>query len=75
MLKPGNIMKLMSAKNRFQANHPKFAAFLKYMFQGQIPEGSIIEITVTKPGEEPVTGNLKVMKEDLELFESLKDMN
>ncbi|MBE5890096.1 MAG: hypothetical protein E7282_03900 [Lachnospiraceae bacterium] len=67
-------MKLMSAKNQFQGNHPKFAAFLKYVFQNEIPEGSVIEITVTKPGQDPVTGNLKVMKEDLELFESLKDM-
>ena len=75
MIKPGNIMKMMTAKNKFQSNHPKFTAFLSYVFRGGMPEGTVIEITVTKPGEEPITGNLKVMQEDLELFDSLKDLS
>ena len=31
-------------------------------------------ITVTKPGEEPITTNFKVLQSDLELMESLKDL-
>lgn len=75
MMKPGDIMKMMQAKNKFQAAHPKFVAFLNYIFRGGMPEGTVIEITVTKPGEEPVTGNMKVVAEDLELLDSLKDMS
>ncbi len=74
MVKPGDLMKMMKAKNDFQANHPKFTSFLSYIFRGGLPVGTVIEITVTKPGQEPVTGNLQVMQEDLELLDSLKDM-
>lgn len=28
MMNPANIMKIMNAKNKFTANHPKFVAFL-----------------------------------------------
>ena len=34
----------------------------------------IIEITVTKPGQQPVTSNIKVKQDDLELMETLKEM-
>ena len=54
MINPASIMKIMNAKNKFTANHPKFAAFLNAVFSTGITEGRIIEITVTKPGEEPI---------------------
>lgn len=34
----------------------------------------IIEITVTNPGEAPITSNIKVQQSDLELLEELKEM-
>ncbi len=74
MFNPAMIMKLMNAKNKFTNNHPKFVAFLGAMFSGGIPEGTVIEITVTKPGQQAVTSNLMVKQEDLELLETLKDM-
>ena len=74
MMNPSSIMKLMNAKNKFTGNHPKFVAFLNAMFSRGIEEGTIIEITVTKPGEEPVTANLKVQPSDLELLAELKDL-
>ena len=67
MINPASIMKIMNAKNKFTANHPKFAAFLNAVFSTGITEGTIIEITVTKPGEEPITTNMKVQQSDLEL--------
>ena len=35
---------------------------------------AIIEITVTKPGEEPITTNMKVQQSDLELLQELQDI-
>lgn len=64
----------MSAKNKFTANHPKFVAFLKAVFSRPIEEGTIIEITVTRPGEDPVTANIKVQQSDLDLLNELKDI-
>ena len=67
-------MKLMSAKNQFSRNHPKFEAFLKSVFSRKIEEDTVIEITVTRPGEVPVTANIKVLQSDLELLEELKGL-
>ena len=74
MMNPASIMKLMNAKNKFTENHPKFTAFLNAVLSGGITEGTIIEITVTKPGEEAVTTNMKITQSDLDLFSELKDL-
>ena len=53
MINPGMMMKLMNAKNTFESNHPKFAAFVSRFFMGgAITEGTIIEITITRPRSE-----------------------
>ena len=74
MINPGTMMKLMNAKNTFTNNHPKFVKFLHVVFSSRAEEGTVFEITVTKPGEEPITTNFKVLQSDLELMESLKDL-
>ena len=73
-MNPGSIIKLMGAKKKFEATHPKFVAFLNACFKSGIPEGTILEITVTKPGEAPITSNIKVQQTDIELFDELKNM-
>lgn len=74
MMNPTAVMKIMNAKNKFTENHPKFVAFLNAVFLTGIPEGTIIEITVTKPGEEAITTNMKVKQSDLDLMNELKDL-
>ena len=74
MINPSSLMKLMSIKNKFTENHPKFVSFLNNVFGTGIPEDSIVEITVTKPNQPPVTSNIKVKKEDLELLNALKEL-
>ena len=69
------LMQFMSSLNTFRANHPKFAGFIGMFIKSGIPEGSIIEITVTKPGEEPMTTNMKVQQSDIELIQALKNIN
>lgn len=74
MINPSSIMKIMEAKNKFTANHPKFAAFLNAVFSREMTEGTIIEITVTRPGEEPMTTNMRVQQSDLDLLGELKEL-
>lgn len=74
-MNPGSIMKLMNARNKFQNNHPKFVAFLNRCFAGGLREGTVIEITVTNPGEQPITSNIKVQQSDLELLSELKEIS
>lgn len=73
-MNPASIMALMSAKNKFTNNHPKFVAFLQNVFSRGVEEGTIIEMTVTRPGEAPVTANIKVQQSDLELLRELKNL-
>lgn len=73
-MNPASIMKLMSAKAQFEKNHPKFMAFVKTVFSRPIEEGTVLEVTVTRPGEESVTANIKVQQSDLELLAELKEL-
>lgn len=74
MMNPASIMKIMNAKNKFTENHPKFVAFLNAVFSAGIIEDTVIEITVTRPGETPITTNMKVKQSDLDLLNELKDI-
>lgn len=70
---PSAMMKMMGAMNSFRANHPKFVAFIANVFKTGIPADTVIELTVTKPGEESITTNIKVRQSDLDLFDSLRN--
>lgn len=74
MINPAGIMRIMNAKNKFEANHPKFFAFCNAIFEKGVEEGTIIELTVTKPGQEAMTTNIKVQQSDLELLNELMSM-
>ena len=66
------MFKALGAINNFKSNHPKFFSFIDTVIRPGIPVDTVIEISVTKPGEETVTTNIKVRESDLELFEALK---
>ncbi|MCR4618197.1 MAG: hypothetical protein K5669_08445 [Lachnospiraceae bacterium] len=67
-------MKLMTMKSKFEKNHPKFVAFLQTVFSRQFEEGTIIELTVKRPGEEAVTTNISVTKDDIDMFNEMKTL-
>ncbi len=45
------------------------------MLEREIEEGTVLEMTVTRPGEEPVRASIKVQTSDLELLRGLKEMS
>ncbi len=73
-MNPMALMKIMQMKNQFTADHPKFVAFLKMVFSRRIEEGTVLEVTITRPGEEPITANMRVNESDLKMFEELKTL-
>ena len=74
MMNPQAMMKFVSAITTFKENHPKFASFIELVIKGGLPLGTVIEITVTRPGEDAITANMKVQQSDIELIKTLKDM-
>ena len=73
-MNPTSILKFLSARKQFEDNHPKFAAFMETMVTRPPEEGTILEVTLTRPGEKPVTANMKLQQSDLELLAELKRM-
>lgn len=73
-MNPASMIKLMNAKARFEKNHPKFMAFLKTVFSRQVEEGTIVEVTVTRPGEAPVTANIRLRQSDIELLTEWQEL-
>ena len=73
-MNPAAMMKIMTALKKFESTQPKFVAFIKTMFGKGITEGTIIELTVINPGQDPVTTNIRVQQSDLELVKQLQDL-
>ena len=74
MMNPAAMMQIMTALKKFESTHPKFVVFIKIMFGKGITEGTIIELTVINPGQDPVTTNIRVQQSDLELVKQLQDL-
>ena len=71
-----NPMKLLELKNlwtAFTVRHPKFPQFLTAVQQAGIPEGTVIEVTITPPDGKTFTSNLKVTAEDIDAVKSLQN--
>lgn len=74
-MNPASILKFLSAKKQFENNHPKFEAFVRTVLSRPLEEGTVLEVTVTRPGEKPMTGNIKLLQSDLELLAELKELS
>lgn len=58
----------------FNARHPKLAAFFRLAAAQPMEAGTVIEVTLTRPGQEPLTANFRVQPEDVELLRQLQEM-
>lgn len=73
-MNPAAMFKIMQAKNTFTKNHPKFEAFFKNVMANKIVEGTVIEVSIQRPGEEAITTNIRVQQSDIDLVQSLKEL-
>lgn len=67
-----NPFTLLKYKSKLEGNHPKAAEFVKRVIMPGLPEATIVEVSVTKPGEETKTSNIKVTKEDIDMFDEVR---
>ena len=67
-----NPFTLLKYKPKLEANHPKAAEFVKKVIMSGLPEGTIVEVSVTKPGEETKTSNIRVTKDDIDMFDEVR---
>ncbi len=74
MMNPTALLKIKGMMDQFMANHPRLPQFFQAVKMNGIPEGTIIEATITYPDGRKMCSNIKVKAEDLELFEQLSQM-
>ena len=67
------MMQMKKAWNTVKASQPKFPAFMKAA-QGTLPEDTIIEFKITTPEGKIIESNLKLNASDMELMETLRQM-
>ena len=67
-----NPFTLLKYKSKLEANHPKVAEFVKRVIMPGLPEGTIVEVSITKPGEETKTSNIRVTKDDIDMFDEVR---
>ena len=73
-MNPAALMKIMGLKNQFESEHPRFAQFISDVIRTGISEGSVVEITLTRPDGSKTTTNMKVKASDIELVNELKNL-
>ncbi len=73
-MNPMDILKFKGMWDEFAKRHPKFPLFLNAVTQNGITEGTVLEIQIKKPDGIELASNLKISKEDMELFQKLRDM-
>ena len=73
-MNPAAMFKIMQAKNTFTKNHPKLEAFLRNVMADKIVEGTVIEVSIQRPGEEAITTHIRVQQSDIDLVQSLKEL-
>ena len=69
-----NPFALLGMIKQLENAHPKAAAFVRNELMTGLPVGTVIEMTVTKPGAQPRTTNVRLTEEDLAAINKFKDM-
>ncbi len=67
-----NPFTILKYKGKLEANHPKAAEFVKKVIMTGLPEGTLVEVSITKPGETTKTSNLVVTKDDLDMVDEVR---
>lgn len=73
-MNPLKLLQLKGLWNEFASRHPKFPMFLNAVSRQGVQEGTVIELKITSPDGRDYETNLKITKEDLELFQKIKEI-
>lgn len=70
-MNPMEMMQFAKELENFKKNHPKVAKFLALEFGKGLPEGSILELKITRPGEEEKVSNMRILPDDQNFLKRL----
>ena len=67
-----NPFTILKYKSQLEGNHPRAAEFVKKVILTGLPEGTVVVVSITKPGVETKTSNIRVTREDIELIDEVR---
>ena len=70
-MNPIAMMQVAGRIKIFKEQHPKALAFIQSVSEGDLREGSVIEVKVTTPEGKESVSNIKLTKDDIETFNLL----
>lgn len=73
-LNPLQIVKLKSMLNDFRKRHPGFTSFIRSIRKKGLPEGSVVDVTITRPDGEKVTTNFRITAEDIDFVSAISEL-
>lgn len=68
-----NPLTLLKYRSKLKKSHPKAMEFIEKVLMPGLPVGTVVEMSVIKPGEEKKTTNIKITQEDYELINEIKN--
>ena len=74
MINPAATMRALGLLKEFSKNHPKVTTFLQKIHEDGVPEGTVLELRVRRPGEEEQVTNMKVLPSDVEMLQKLSEL-
>ncbi len=72
-MNPIAMMQVAGRIKIFKEQHPKALAFIQSVSEGDLREGTIIEVKVSTPEGKESVSNIKLTKDDIETFNLLKN--
>ncbi|MFQ7881936.1 MAG: hypothetical protein ACLRJA_18495 [Blautia producta] len=72
---PIKMMQARTAMTQFEKRHPKVRGFLESVSADALQEGTVVEVSVTTPQGKNYITNIKVTREDIELFRNARQMS
>lgn len=74
-INPMQILKIRDTLNAFRSRHPGFSRFIADIRRRGLPEGTVMDMTVTMPDGKTMQTNFRVSQEDLDLIRMLGELS
>ncbi len=65
MIHVGTVMKVLGERKTFIGNHPDFLGFVLQVFGGELEEGTVLEVRITRPGRVPAAAGAGGLEKNL----------
>ena len=73
-INPAMLLRMMNLRKEFENRHPRVVSFFNRELLSSMEEGTVLEMTITRPGGDPVTTNMRITAEDMAMLEEIKNI-